>query len=41
MEMLLDKVNKVTRQEALKKFHDKKIIWEDTKTNKWTHRSPK
>jgi hypothetical protein len=26
MEMLLDKVNKVTRQEALKKFHDKKII---------------
>jgi hypothetical protein len=42
MEMLLDKVNQ-SIQEALKKFQDKKKqrIWEDTETNKWTHRSPK
>jgi hypothetical protein len=41
-EMLLDMVNKNV-QEALKKFQDNKNIriWENTKTNKWTHRSPK
>jgi hypothetical protein len=42
MEMLVDKVNQNV-QEALKKFQDNKNkkIWEDTKTNKWNHRSPK
>jgi hypothetical protein len=43
MEILLDMVNQ-NIQEALKKFQDnnnKKRIWEDTKTTKWAHRSPK